>query len=132
MSPVQETAAGREYLGAIGQRPGGMELVDEESGLSWPSGVEDSGFSVFLDRLEVLFASRPSAADATIDLDEDQISEDVAFVQSHGNVAMGLRSLVELRHAATIKYVVIKLSCCTREREKQHSELVFSLRVQFG
>jgi hypothetical protein len=57
---VQEIAAGRVDLGAIGQRPDGMELVDEESGLLWPSGVDDSGFQGFLDSLGVLFDTRPS------------------------------------------------------------------------
>ena len=103
MSPVQETAAGRVDLGAIDQRPEGMELVDAESGLSWPSGVEDSSFQVFLDRLGVVFDARPSAANATIKLDEAQIAEDLVFVQSHGDVATGLRNLVALRHAATIE-----------------------------
>jgi hypothetical protein len=103
MSPVQEIAAGRVYLGAIDQRPGGKGLVDAEGGIPWPSGVDDSNFSTFLDKLGSMFATRPSAADATIDLDESQIEQDTEFVLSHKDVATGLRSLVELRHAATIE-----------------------------
>ena len=103
MSPVQEIAAGRVELGAIDQRSHGRELVDAEGGLSWPSGVEDESFPQFLDKLAVLFATRPSAANATIDLDESQIEQDTRFIQSHKEVTTGLRNLVALRHAATIE-----------------------------
>jgi hypothetical protein len=98
MSPVQESVVGRVESGAIDQRPDGKELVDAEGGLSWPSGVEDEGFPRVVDQLAVLFASRPSAADATIDLDESQIEQDTRFIQSHKEVATRLWSLVALRH----------------------------------
>jgi hypothetical protein len=66
--------------------------------------VEDERFPPqFLDKLAVLFASRPSATDATIDLDESQIEQDTRFIQSHKKVATGLRSLVAIRHAVTIE-----------------------------
>jgi hypothetical protein len=103
MSPVQQIATGRVESGAIDQRPDGRELVDAEGGLSWPSGVEDESFPQFLDKLAVLFATRLSATNATIDLDESQIEQDTRFIQSHNEVTTGLRNLVALRHAATIE-----------------------------
>jgi hypothetical protein len=67
MSPVQEIAAGRVQSGAIDQLASALEMVDVESGLSWPSGVEDPQFLCFLDKLGGMFDTLPSSADATLD-----------------------------------------------------------------
>ena len=101
MCPVQGLAAGRVTLGTVDHPPSGLGLVDAESGISWPSGVEDADFPVFLDRLGEMFSTLPSAADATVDLDEDQIGKDAKFVSNYGDVRDGLERLVSLRQAET-------------------------------
>ena len=85
MCPVQGLAAGRVTSGTVDHSPSGLGLVDAESGISWPSGVVDADFPVFLDRLGKMFSTLPSAADATVDLDEDQISKDAKFVSNFGD-----------------------------------------------
>ena len=49
---------------------------------------------MFLDRLGEMFSTLPSAADATIDLDEDQITKDVAFINNYADARDGLAQLV--------------------------------------
>jgi hypothetical protein len=66
-------------------------VVDDESGIPWPSSVEDSDFSTFLDKLGEMFATLPSVADATIDLDEDQIRKDVRFLEAFEDVLVAIR-----------------------------------------
>ena len=101
MSPVQGLTAGRVDVGTVDHSPNGLGLVDVESGIPWPSGVEDVNFPTFLDRLGKVFATLPSAADATIDLDEDQIKNDVQFVEAYEDIVDGLRRLVLIRQAET-------------------------------
>ena len=101
MSPVQGLTAGRVDVGTVDHSPNELGLVDEESGIPWPSGVEDATFPTFLDRLGKLFATSPSAADATIDLDGDQIKKDVQFVEACDDIVDGLRRLVLIRQAET-------------------------------
>jgi hypothetical protein len=102
MSPVQEIAAGWVQSGAIDQLASVLELVDVKSVLSWPSGVEDPQFVCFLDKLGGLFDTLPSSADATIDQDEVRIERDASYVQSFANRTVGLRMLIERRHAETV------------------------------
>jgi hypothetical protein len=71
------------------------------SSIPWPSSVEDADFPVFLDRLGEMFSTLPSAVDATVDLDEDQIGKDAKFVSNYGDVRDGLERLVSLRQAET-------------------------------
>ena len=101
MCPVQGLAAGRVTSGTVDHSPSGLGLVDAESGISWPSGMEDADFPVFLDRLGKMFSTLPSAADATVDLDEDQIGKDAKFVSNFGDVRDGLERLVAIRQAET-------------------------------
>lgn len=55
----------------------------------------------FLDALGILFAARPSVANAAIDLDDIQINRDMMYMQSYGDVVTGMRNLVEQRQADT-------------------------------
>lgn len=75
--------------------------VDAEQ-LRWPTNVHDATFSMFLDKLGVMFSARPSAADATVDLDKIQIENDDSFIKKYLNVKDGLRDLVAIRHGETI------------------------------
>jgi predicted NUDIX family phosphoesterase len=63
--------------------------------------VEDANFPMFLDRLGEMFSTLPSAANATIDLDEDQITKDVAFISNYADARDGLEQLVSRRQAET-------------------------------
>jgi hypothetical protein len=98
MCPVQGLAAGRVDVGAVVHSSIGLGVVDDESGIPWPSGVEDSDFSTFLDKLGEMFATLPSAADASIDLDEDQIRKDVRFLEAIEDVG---ERLVAIRQMET-------------------------------
>lgn len=82
-------------LGAIGQVPSALGLVDEESGILWPNDVEDAIFLCFLDNFGVLLDTRPS----TIDLDEAQIEQDVGFIYySIRYLTVGLQRSIEKWH----------------------------------
>jgi hypothetical protein len=70
--------------------------------VSWPSSVRDVEFSGFLDTLNEMCSARPSAADASVDLDEVQIEQDVVFIRKYLNVKEGLEELVRMRHSATV------------------------------
>jgi hypothetical protein len=68
--------------------------VDAES-VSWPASVRDAAFGEYLEALDVIFAARPSSADASVDLDEFQIEKDVEFIRQNLNVKRGLEELVK-------------------------------------
>lgn len=76
--------------------------VDVGMSVSWPTSVRDGRFEEYLEDLNILFSLRPSAADATVDLDEVQIGNDVEFIKKYVNVKSGLEELVRMRHDATL------------------------------
>jgi hypothetical protein len=63
--------------------------------------VGDANFPLFLDQLGEVFYTLPSAANATIDLDEDQITKDVKFISNYADARDGLAQLVSRRQAET-------------------------------
>jgi hypothetical protein len=75
--------------------------VDAES-VSWPASVRDAAFGEYLEALGVIFAARPSSADASVDLDEFQIEKDVEFIRQKLSVKRGLEELVKRRHCDTV------------------------------
>ena len=102
-----ETVSGKE--GVLG-RGAGVEAVmgdgpsaRADAGFSrWPTGVGDVAFEGYLDDLDAMFSARPSAADASVDLDEVQIAVDVDFIKKFLNVKEGLEELVKTRHEETV------------------------------
>jgi hypothetical protein len=62
--------------------------VDAEF-LRWPTGVKDQAFQKYWDGLDAICSARPSAADASVDLDEVQIEQDVVFIRQFLNVKEG-------------------------------------------